>query len=143
MYEPNEGRDLNSDGMPDEVVRVPSALTAKGDFYGYLSSAADKDFYIIDAAWGGSICVESTGGKTYDLAVYSYADLWNNTSHASAPDGKADALIYEDKTSTAKKCFSGTSVSPFRYGEFRFIVGITSHNGDYSPYWPYWITATK
>jgi len=142
-YEPNEGADTNADGMPDQITRVPSALTAKGDFYGYLSSAADKDYYLIDSDWGGSICVEATGGRVIDLEVYSYLDRWDNVTHATPADGVVDGLIWESTTDATKKCFYGSNVVPYRYGEYRFVIGVKSHAGSFSPHWPYWITATK
>jgi hypothetical protein len=142
-YEPNEGGDDNNDGVPDRVVRVPSALTTNGDFAGWISSATDQDFYLVDAAWGGSICVRSTGGAVYDLKVYSFYDKWNNTTHAPGADGKVDGLIWENTSGAQNKCFSGSSVTPYRYGEYKFVIGILPHQGSYSAYWPYWITANK
>jgi hypothetical protein len=142
-YEPNEGRDSDADGLPDEVVRIPSALTAKGDFYGYLSSATDKDYYLIDADWSGSICVTAPTGNSYTLKVYSFTDLWNNSTRAAVPDGKKDGLVWTNTSDSRTKCFNYGSVVPYRFGEYKFIIGIESNNGSFSPHWPYWISAPK
>ena len=37
---------------------------------------------------------------------------------------------------------TGNSVTPTRYGEYKFIVGIESDTG-FSPYWPYWLNILK
>jgi len=142
-FEPNEGDDTNTDGIPDRVVQIPSALTTRGDFYGWISSATDKDYYLVDAAWGGSVCVRSTGQRRIDLKVYSFYDKWDNTTHEPGADGKVDGLIWENTSDAQSKCFSGNSVTPYRYGEYKFVIGIEPHQGSFSPHWPYWITATK
>ena len=142
-FEPNEGGDVNGDGMPDEIVRVPSALTAKGDFYGYLSSATDVDYYLVDAAWGGNICITAPQGYSYSLKVFSFFDRWDNTTHAPGADGAVDGLIWENTGAGTTKCFAGSNVVPYRYGEYRFIIGIENQGGSFTPYWPYWINAAK
>jgi len=142
-YEPNEGRDADADGLPDEVLRIPSALTAKGDFYSYLSSATDKDYYLIDANHVVSICVTAPMGKSYTLKVYSFADRWNNSTHAPGADGAKDGLVWTDTTASQTKCFYGNHVSPPRWGEYKFIIGIESAGGSFSAQWPYWISAPK
>ncbi|MBI4705053.1 MAG: putative metal-binding motif-containing protein [Deltaproteobacteria bacterium] len=134
-YEPNEGADKNADGVPDEVIRIPSALTSRGDFYGYLSSPTDKDYYLVDAQHGGTICLRPPKGKSYTLKIYSFYDK-------KAPSGP-DGLVWQDSWKGPDvKCFTGGSVVPNRNGEFRFVVGVESQ-GDYSTYWPYWISAPK
>jgi hypothetical protein len=142
-YEPNEGTDRNGDGLPDEMIRIPSALTVKGDFYGYLSSASDKDYYVIDAGYAASICVTAPAGHSYTLKIYSLADLWNNESHAPVRDGRSDGLVWTDTSTSQTKCFHGSNVHPPRYVEYRIIVGIESQDGSFSNHWPYWISAPK
>jgi len=143
-YEPNEGKDTNGDGVPDQVIRLASALTAKGQFASYLSTATDVDFYQIDTAWGGNICLQSPKGRAYTLSVYATYDKIHNTTKAAPGDGKPDGLIWTGSTAAGGAvCFNGNSVPPpFRYGEYRFVVGIQSKTG-FSPYWPYWLTAAK
>jgi len=143
--EPNDGADTNSDGLPDAVVRIPSALTAKGDFYSYLSSSTDKDYFLINSAWGGSICLTSPTGYAYKLKVYSFRDRWNNTTHAPTADGKADGLVWEKASAVGGTvCFYGSSVMPPRYGEHKFIAGIEpASSGNFSANWPYWLAAAK
>ena len=144
-HEPNEGTDTNNDGLPDGYIQVPSALTSKGDFYSYLSSAADQDYYLVDAAWGASICLTSPKGRAYNLRVYSFMDRWNNVSKAITPDGKPDGFIWQNtSTSGGTVCFRGNYVMPPRYGEYKFIIGVDSAGAtNYSPHWPYWITIKK
>jgi hypothetical protein len=142
-YEPNEGKDTNGDGVPDQVIQIPSALTAKGDFYSYLSSATDKDYYLVDSAYITDICVRAPKGRAYDLKVYAFADLWNNDTKVVPADGKPDGLIWESSSDAQTKCFSSTSVLPNRYGEFKFVIGIESSNGSFSRDWPYWISVKK
>ena len=144
-HEPNEGADTNKDGLPDQYIQVPSALTSKGDFYSYLSSAGDKDYYLLDTAWGASICLTSPKGYDYTLRVYSYRDRWNNTTKATTPDGKPDGFLWQGtSTKGGTVCFRGNDVMPPRYGEYKFVVGVESTGAtNFSPYWPYWITAKK
>jgi hypothetical protein len=142
-YEPNEGRDSDADGLPDEVVRIPSALTAKGDFYGYLSSVTDKDYYLVDADWGAAICVTAPLGNAYTLKVYSFADRWNNSTHVAGTDGVKDGLVWTDASGTQTKCFSHGLIAPYRSAEYKFIIGIEARGGSFSPYWPYWISTPK
>ena len=144
-HEPNEGTDTNKDGLPDKYIQVPSALTSKGDFYSYLSSSADKDYYLVDTAWGGSICLTSPKGFAYNLRVYSYKDRWNNSTKAAPADGKPDGFLWQ-KTSAkgGTVCFRGNYVMPPRYGEYKFIIGVESTGvTNFSPYWPYWLTIKK
>ncbi len=142
-YEPNEGQDIDGDGVPDRFIRVASALTKKGNFYSYLSHPDDLDFYLVDASWSGNICLTAPRGRRYTLDVYSYYDRWDNTSHDPTPDGLRDGLIWSTTTSAGgTACFHGSYVVPYRYGEYRFVIGISSEEG-YSPYWPYWISAPK
>lgn len=142
-YEPNEGTDRDGDGLPDEVVRIPSALTAAGDFYGYLSSATDKDYYLIDADHGARLCLTAPAGHSYGLKLYSFEDRWNNETHAPGSDGVRDGLIWTDTSANQTKCFNSGYLSPPRNGEYRFIIGIESLNGSFSNHWPYWISAPK
>lgn len=142
-YEPNEGADSNGDGIPDDVVRIPSALTAKGELYGYLSTAADKDYYLLDASYSGGICVTAPVGQSYALNIYSFTDLWNNTTRAPGSDNAKDGLVWTDTSASQTKCFNGGSVVPPRYGEYKFVIGIESTNGSFSAHWPYWISAPK
>jgi hypothetical protein len=142
-YEPNDGADTDGDGLPDRLIRVPSALTGKGNFYSYLSSASDADYFLIDAVWNASICLAAPKGLSYRLKVYSYYDRWDNASHAPTPDGKKDGLIWTGATSEGgSTCFSYTAVTPYRSGEYAFAIGVEPISG-YSADWPYWITATK
>lgn len=133
-YEPNEGQDSNGDGVPDQFIPIPSALTAKGDFYGYLSSATDKDFYLLDTNYYGATCLTSPKNRSYTMRVYSFDDK-------VAPTGP-DGLVWSDTSNATTKCFYSTSVVPARYGEFKFVVGIESQ-GTFSTAWPYWISAPK
>lgn len=141
-FEPNEGQDINKDGIPDRYVRIPSALTRKGDFYSYLTSDTDVDTYQIDASWGGTICLRAPKARQYKMEVYSFADK-TDASGNTPGDGKPDGKVFEVTTGAGgSACFSGASVYPPRYGEYRFLVKISSAKGS-SPYWPYWITASK
>jgi hypothetical protein len=142
-YEPNEGADTNGDGVPDRVIRLPSALTAKGDFYSYLSSPTDKDYFLVDTAYTAEICVRAPKGRAYDLRIFALADRWNNDTKAVPPDGKPDGLIWEDTSDKQTKCFFSSNLLPNRHGEHRFIVGIESSNGTFSPHWPYWLSVKK
>ncbi len=133
-YEPNDGQDTNGDGMPDAIIRVPSALTSKGDFYGYISTPTDKDYYLIDGAHSGPICMTSPKTAAFTMKVFSFSDK-------VAPAGP-DGLVWQDTSTATTKCFSPGSVNPTRLAEYRFIVGIESQ-GTPSPFWPYWIKAAK
>ena len=144
-HEPNEGADSDKDNVPDGFVQVPSALTAKGDFYSYLSSAKDKDHFLVNTNHVGQVCLTAPRGKAYTLKVYSYSDKWNNTSHAVGADGKKDGLVWQ-KASTAggTVCFRGSYVVPYRYYEYKYVIGVESTGGaNFSPFWPYWITTKK
>ncbi|MBM4342112.1 MAG: thrombospondin type 3 repeat-containing protein [Deltaproteobacteria bacterium] len=142
-YEPNPGTDNNGDGVPDQVTRVASAMTRRGHFYSYLSSATDQDFYQVDTSWGGGICLQAPKGRAYTLKVYALADRINNTTKVAGADGKPDGLIWTGTTPTGSQvCFTGNSVVPARHGEYRFIVGVSSSVGS-SPYWPYWLNINK
>ena len=142
-YEPNEGADTNGDGIPDQEPRIASSQTRKGNFYSYLTSASDKDYFIVDAGYNGQICLNSPKGRQYRLKVYSYKDLWNNTTQAAGADGKVDGLVWQGQTSSGgQTCFSGALITPYRYAEYKFVIGIESVVGS-SPYWPYWITTPK
>jgi hypothetical protein len=143
-YEPNDGEDKNADGLPDVITRVPSALTTKGDFYGYLTHDADKDFYQLDTGYSGNVTVDSPPGTVYDLEIYSSADLWNNDTKAPGGDGKPDGLIFSDHSDAPKKSFSGASLNPQRYGLYKFTVAVLPHAGTpVQPTWPYWISSPK
>lgn len=133
-YEPNEGTDTNADGMPDQIIRIPSALTTKGDFYGYISHAADKDYYLVDGGYSGPICLTSPQNESFTLKAYSFTDKL-------APAGP-DGFVWEDAGTAKVKCFYPGSLTPQRHGEYRFIIGVESQ-GTASPYWPYWISAAK
>ena len=144
-HEPNEGTDTNKDGLPDRYIQVPSALTSKGDFYSYLSTAVDKDYYLVDTAWGASICLKSPKGYAYTLRVYSYKDRWNNSTKATTPDGKPDGFLWQKASAKGGTvCFRGNYVMPPRYGEYKFVIGVESTGTtNFSPYWPYWLTIKK
>ena len=142
-FEPNPGTDTNGDGVPDQLIQIASAQTRKGNFYSYLSSATDKDFYKVDTGWGGNICLSAPAGRQYTMKVYGYADKWNNATKVAGADGKPDGLLWSGTTTAGGQvCFSGNSVLPFRHGEYKFAIGVESSVG-FSPYWPYWITAAK
>jgi len=142
-YEPNDGQDKNGDGLPDVYTRIPSALTTKEAFYGFLSTSTDKDYYLIDTAWNSKICLSSTAGRQYRLEVYSFADKWDNETYQPNPDGKPDGLVWTGTTQAGGQvCFDRSSVAPTREAEYKFIVGIVSVSG-YSADRPYWLTAPK
>ncbi|HMV66616.1 MAG TPA: MopE-related protein [Myxococcota bacterium] len=142
-YEPNEGADTTGDGIPDQVARIPSALTSTGDFYAYFSSLADKDYYLLDTAYGASMCVTVPTGVTFRMKVYSYLDRWNNATHAPAADGAVDGLVWESGDATGTRCFAASTVVPARNGEYKFVLGVEPVAGPADPTWPYWITAPK
>jgi hypothetical protein len=143
-YEPNDGADVNGDGLPDEITRVPSALTTKGDFYGFLTHDLDKDFYQIDTGYSGNVTVDSPPGTVYDIEIYSEFDQWNNDTHAPGADGKPDGLIFSDHSASPKKSFSGASLNPQRYGQYRFTLAVLPHDGTpIQSTWPYWVTSPK
>ena len=143
--EPNEGADTNKDGIPDETIQIPSALTHKANLHSYLSTAKDKDYYLIATGWGGKICLTAPKGKSYKLKVYSFKDRWNNASHVVGADGKADGLLWsKDTAKGGSTCFYGSYVMPPRYGEYKFVIGVEPASAtDFSPYWPYWIQTQK
>jgi hypothetical protein len=136
-YEPNEGADLNGDNMPDadQIIQIPSALTNKGDFYGYISTVDDRDYYLIDAGWSAPVCLTSPDVASYSFEVYSFTDK-------GPVDGKPDGKVWENTSSAKSKCFYPGNVIPQRQGEHKYIVGIKSQ-GTASPYWPYWLSAPK
>ena len=144
-YEPNEGADSDGDNVPDGHVQVPSALTAKGDFYSYLSSASDKDHFLVNTNHVGQVCLTAPAGKAYMLKVYSYFDKWNNSTHVQGADGKKDGMVWQKASTTGGTvCFSGSMVVPSRYYEYRYVIGIETTGGNnFSPHWPYWITTKK
>ena len=142
-FEPNDGADTTGDGLPDQIARIPSALTSKGNFYSYLSTATDEDYFLIDTGWGGGLCVRSPKGRVYTLHIYSVFDKWNNETASGSSDGIPDGLLFEDTSDAVTKCWTGSKVAPHRHGEYRFIVGIKGKDGAHSPYWPYWIDAPK
>ncbi len=141
--EPNDGKDVDGDGLPDRVAYVPSALTRKGAFYSYLSSEHDQDAFLVNTGWNGAICLTAPPGRDYALDVFSFADKWNNESHAPVADGKPDGLVWTDTTGAGGAvCFHGTFVTPYRTGEYRFIARVRSVAGA-SPHRPYWLSAPK
>ena len=142
-FEPNDGEDLDGDGMPDRVLAIPSALTAKGEFYSYLTSEEDVDVFRVDAAWGGNICMTSPPGRSYSLGIYALSDKVDNATGEMGADGQVDGLVWEDTGAAATKCFHGSLVFPHRKGEYHFVVEIRSDGGGSSPFWPYWIHAAK
>lgn len=142
-FEPNDGADKNGDSIPDQQPRIASSQTRKGNFYSYLTSTSDKDYFIVDAGYNGQICLTAPKGRQYKLKVYSYKDLWNNTSQVAGADGKPDGLVWQGQTASGgQTCFIGSLVIPYRYAEYKFVVGVESVVGS-SPYWPYWITTPK
>lgn len=142
-YEPNDGADLDADGVPDQFHRVPSAQTANGNFYSYLTSATDVDTFYIDANWSGSMCLRSAKGQNYSLHVYSLSDKFDNTTKLAPADGIVDGLVWEDVGTNGNKCFSGGSLLPTRNGEYQFVIQVRSIGGTHSEHWPYWIHAQK
>ncbi len=142
-FEPNDGGDANADGLPDRTLRIPSALTATGAFTSYLSTATDKDYYLVDTDWSARICLRAPKGRTYGLEVYAFADRWNNATKLAPGDGKPDGLIWQDTGAFQHKCFSATNVTPYRQGEFKFIIGVVPLNGSHSPHWPYSLSLPK
>ncbi len=143
-FEPNPGTDLNADGVPDKAIHLASAATRKGDFYSYLSTATDADYYVVDANWGGSICLTAPKGFDYNLKVFSSSDKFDNGTKAAPADGKPDGLLWQGKTGAGggSACFSGGMITPYRYGEYKFIIGIESASG-WSADWPYWLSIPK
>jgi len=142
-YEPDDGEDLDGDGLPDRVTRVASALTRKGAFYGYLSRPDDADYFLVNTGWNGAVCLQAPPRRNYLLEVYSFADKWTNDTHAPTADGRPDGLVWSTATGPgAKVCFHGTSVVPYRTNEYRFVVGIRSVEG-FSAHRPYWLSAPK
>lgn len=143
-FEPNEGADADVDGLPDEVIQLPSALTAKSDLYRYISAPLDDDFYIVDTTWGGNICLRAPKNRTYTLSIYATKDKINTTTLAAGGDGQPDGGLWEGEASNgAETCWYGSLHAPPRHGEYKFIVGIRSTDGDFSPHWPYWLKVPK
>ena len=142
-YEPNEGGDTNADGVPDGYVRIPSALSSSGDFYGYFSSLMDRDYYLMDAAYGGAMCVTGPPGATFRMSVYSFQDRFNNVTKAAPGDGIVDGLVWESSDGSTTKCFNANNTLPRRQGEFRYVLGIEPTGGTVGPEWPYWVSAPK
>lgn len=141
--EPNDGEDVNEDGLPDRVAYLPSALTRKGAFYSYLSNETDRDVFLVNTGWNGAICLTAPPGREYALDVFSFADKWNNETHAPTPDGRADGLVWSNTTGTkGTVCFHGTFVTPYRTNEYRFLAGVRSKAGS-SAHRPYWLSAPK
>ena len=140
-FEPNDGKDTNGDGLPDQYIQIPSAATSGSwHFYSYLSSATDKDYYLVNTGWGATVCLKAPKNRDYVLEVYSFRDKWNNETHEAGKDGKPDGLVWSKSTGKGGKvCFDHSKVYPSRSGEYKFIVGIRSNDGSYSPYWPYWL----
>jgi len=142
-YEPNDGADLDEDGLPDVITRVPSAMTARGAFYGFLSSPDDKDYYLINSAWNGKICLDAPPQREYVLEVYSFSDKWNNDTHEPGQDGRPDGLVWTGSTGVGGSvCYIGSRTTPSRGGEYKFVVGVRSVLG-YSADRPYWLQAPK
>jgi hypothetical protein len=142
-FEPNPGTDSNNDGLPDKAMHLASAMTRKGDFYSYLSTSTDVDYYVVDASWGGQVCLQAPKGRDYKLKVFSYADKLNNGTGAAGGDGKPDGLVWSAKTGLGgATCFSGGAIVPQRYGEYKFAIGIESVTG-WSADWPYWLNVPK
>ncbi|MFT7580577.1 MAG: hypothetical protein ACI9MR_002248 [Myxococcota bacterium] len=132
-FEPSETKET--------AMRIPSAVTAKGDFHAYISSAEDVDFYAINTAWGGSICLESPRdlGFAYSLTVYKA-----NTDGSVLADGPLDdGAVWRSDTDAVRKCFRGSIVEPRLNGQYRFVVKVEPKDGQFTPFWPYWIQAAK
>lgn len=141
-YEPNDGDDIDADGVPDHFARIPSALTARGDFYSYLTSATDEDFFHINTKSSSDICMRSPPGHNFSLHVYSMADKLD-AGGVAGTDGLPDGLVWEDASTDETKCFNGSSMVPTRAGEYFFIIAVKSADGTFSKHVPYWIEAVK
>ncbi len=141
--EPNDGEDLDGDGLPDRVAYVPSALTRKGAFYSYLSSQNDQDAFLVNTGWNGAICLTAPPGRDLALDVFSFADKWHNDTHAPGADGRPDGLVWTQPTGAGgAACFHGTFVTPYRTNEYRFVARVRPITGA-SPHRPYWLSAPK
>ena len=121
-------------------MRIPSALTVRGDFYSYLSSNSDEDYFLLSTDHYPQICLSMEDGLGYTLEIYSFADRLVNATGAAGSDGMPDGLIWRDYSAAAKKCFSVNGINPIRTYEFRYIVGVRP-NGDVKPLVPYWLKA--
>lgn len=142
-FEPNDGQDQNNDGLPDIFTRVPSALTRRGAFYGYLSTPEDVDCYLINTGWNARQCLIAPKARNYALLVYSLFDKWNNDTHEPTKDGRPDGLVWMGETGPGGEvCFHGMDVVPYRTNEYRFISCVRSVEG-FSPFRPYWLSAPK
>ncbi len=143
-FEPNEGGPLDENGLPTQTMQVPSALTAKGDFYSYLTSPNDKDYFVVNTKYSAQICLHPPPNRHYTLEIYSYKDRWNNATEDPGGDGIVDGLIWKKKSGPgAKLCYGAYDLVPPRTGEYKYIIGIVSEDGDHSLHWPYWLTITK
>ncbi len=141
-FEPNNGEDLDGDGLPDYARHVPSAMTSQGDFYSYLSTEADEDFFVVDTEWSATICLQSPTGLNYNLSVYGTADKLDNATMTPGSDQLPDGLIWTDDSEDTVKCFTAGQVNPPRWAEYKFIIKIWS-SGDFSAVWPYWLEIPK
>ena len=142
-HEPNEGQDVDGDGMPDRVTPLASAMTRKGHFYSWLTGAKDKDFFRVDTGYSAPICLTAPKGRDYQLGVWSYTDKVDNVTKKPGADGKKDGLVWNGNTGVGgTTCFHGSSVLPSRYAEFKFVVSVTAVSGS-SAYWPYWLNVAK
>ncbi len=142
MFEPNDGEDIDGDGIPDYARHIPSAMTAQGNFYSYLSSADDEDFFMVDTQWEATVCLQSPVGHSYNLAVYGTADKWINATQLPGTDGQPDGLVWADDSAEPYKCFTAGMVNPPRWGEYKFIIRVWTDE-ETSSTWPYWLEIPK
>lgn len=117
-------------------------MTSQGNFYAYLATENDEDFFVVDTQWSTTICLQSPQNRVYNLDVYSLADKWNNATHVAGPDGKPDGLLWEDASDESEKCFTAEAANPPRLAEYSFIIRVWSA-GDFSDTWPYWLHIPK
>lgn len=142
-FEPDDGQDIDGDGLPDAIARIPSAITSKPPgLYAFISHPKDHDFLLINTAYKGAICLLSPPNRIYSMAIWSFADKLDNFTKNPQPDGKPDGKIYEDTSDEKQKCFDGYKLTPNRTGEYKFIVEVYSKKG-WSTFRPYWIWALK